>query len=182
MATQQNSQENGNASVRDIVREEMMRMQASQSGSTSQNQADHSGSPAANEDQIRAVVREEFNRQSRKHSSSGSSQSGSQGSDSSSQKSSQSGKTPSSSGDPTSASQIGDSAKAKKAQVQPKSSGSQSSKETVAQVLTQAQYELSEELQANLHKLRSVIRQSEEIAKKIELVLGHGEKGSGNNE
>jgi len=56
------------------------------------------------------------------------------------------------------------------------------SAETVAQVLTQAQYELSQELEANLKKLRSVIQQSQEIAKKIELVLGQGEKGSGNSQ
>lgn len=54
--------------------------------------------------------------------------------------------------------------------------------QTVAQVLTQAQYELSQELEANLKKLRSVIQQSEEIAKKIELVLGRGEQGSGSKE
>lgn len=53
---------------------------------------------------------------------------------------------------------------------------------TVAQVLTQAQYELSQELEANLKKLRSVIQQSQEIAKKIELVLGKGNKGSGTNQ
>ncbi|MCY0877999.1 MAG: hypothetical protein OWU84_03510 [Firmicutes bacterium] len=58
-------------------------------------------------------------------------------------------------------------------------SATTSNEETVAQVLTQAQYELSQELEANLTKLRSVIQQSQEIAKKIELVLGHGEKGSG---
>lgn len=50
----------------------------------------------------------------------------------------------------------------------------------VAQVLTQAQYELSQELEANLVKLKSVIHESQEIAKKIELVLGKGSSsGSG---
>lgn len=48
----------------------------------------------------------------------------------------------------------------------------------VAAVLTEAQYELSQELEANLKKLRSVIQQSQEIAKKIELVLGKGSQGS----
>ena len=74
----------------------------------------------------------------------------------------------------------GANAKSKKAAVQSKGSGGKG--QTVAQVLTQAQYELSEELEMNLRKLRSVIRQSEEIAKKIEQVLGHGSKGSGNQE
>ena len=73
---------------------------------------------------------------------------------------------------------MGESRKSKRATVQPKVSGS--TEQTVAQVLTQAQYELSQELETNLRKLRSVIRQSQEIAKKIELVLGHGNKGSGN--
>lgn len=68
----------------------------------------------------------------------------------------------------------------KKGAVQPKTNAS--SEQTVAQVLTQAQYELSQELEENLTKLRSVIQQSQEIAKKIELVLGHGEKGSGSNQ
>ncbi len=48
----------------------------------------------------------------------------------------------------------------------------------VAEVLTQAQYELGQELQANLQKLKSVIRESQEIAKKIELVLGQGSSGN----
>jgi hypothetical protein len=61
----------------------------------------------------------------------------------------------------------------------PSVSATSSNEQTVAQVLTEAQYELSQELEANLTKLRSVIQQSQEIAKKIELVLGHGEKGSG---
>ncbi len=78
----------------------------------------------------------------------------------------------------SSSSQVGESRKSKRATVQPKVSGS--TEQTVAQVLTQAQYELSQELETNLRKLRSVIRQSQEIAKKIELVLGHGNKGSGN--
>jgi len=52
----------------------------------------------------------------------------------------------------------------------------------VAQVLTQAQYELSQELQANLTKLRSVIQQSQEIAKKIEMVLGQGNQGGGQSQ
>lgn len=56
------------------------------------------------------------------------------------------------------------------------SSGS-SSDQHVAEVLTQAQYELSQELQANLKKLKNVIRESQEIAKKIELVLGQGSSG-----
>jgi type III secretory pathway lipoprotein EscJ len=59
------------------------------------------------------------------------------------------------------------------------SSSSSSPAQDVAQVLTQAQYELSQELEANLKKLRGVIQQSQEIAKKIELVLGQGSKGSG---
>lgn len=80
----------------------------------------------------------------------------------------------------SSATSTGANAKSKKAAVQSKGSGSKG--QTVAQVLTQAQYELSEELEMNLRKLRSVIRQSEEIAKKIEQVLGHGSKGSGNQE
>ncbi|MDA8204774.1 MAG: hypothetical protein M0Z36_01800 [Thermaerobacter sp.] len=54
-----------------------------------------------------------------------------------------------------------------------------SSPETVAQVLTQDQYQLSQELEANLMKLKSVIRESQEIAKKIELVLGQGNRSSG---
>jgi hypothetical protein len=66
----------------------------------------------------------------------------------------------------------------KKASVKPKDSQSQQ----VAEVLTQAQYELSQELEANLKKLRSVIQQSQEIAKKIEMVLGKGDKGSGKSE
>ncbi|MBX5466247.1 MAG: hypothetical protein K6U14_01960 [Firmicutes bacterium] len=46
--------------------------------------------------------------------------------------------------------------------------------QSVAGVLTQAQYELSQELEANLKKLKAVIRESQEIARKIELVLGQG--------
>lgn len=53
----------------------------------------------------------------------------------------------------------------------------------VAEVLTQAQWELSKELEANLKQLRQVINQSQEVARKIEQVLGRGQKGqsSGSN-
>lgn len=87
------------------------------------------------------------------------------------------------SGSQSSASSVGQSSSGhrnKKAKVEPKMNANNS--QTVAQVLTQAQYELSQELEANLKKLRSVIQQSEEIAKKIELVLGRGEQGSGTKE
>ncbi len=86
------------------------------------------------------------------------------------------------SGSQSSASSVGQgtSSHKKKAKVAPKMNANNS--QTVAQVLTQAQYELSQELEANLKKLRSVIQQSEEIAKKIELVLGRGEQGSGTKE
>jgi hypothetical protein len=58
---------------------------------------------------------------------------------------------------------------------QSSSSADQSDAErTFAQTLTQAQYELSQELEENLMKLKSVIQQSQEIAKKIEMVLGQG--------
>ncbi len=87
------------------------------------------------------------------------------------------------SGSQSSASSVGESSSShhnKKAKIKPKMNADDS--QTVAQVLTQAQYELSQELEANLKKLRSVIQQSEEIAKKIELVLGRGEQGSGTKE
>jgi hypothetical protein len=45
-------------------------------------------------------------------------------------------------------------------------------------VLTQAQWELSQELEANLKQLRQVINQSEEVARKIERVLGYGSSPS----
>ncbi|MDA8192531.1 MAG: hypothetical protein M0Z53_00845 [Thermaerobacter sp.] len=57
--------------------------------------------------------------------------------------------------------------------------GNKPSAQTAAQALTEAQYELSRELRGNLSKLRSVIQQSQEIAKKIEMVLGQGEQGGG---
>lgn len=60
-------------------------------------------------------------------------------------------------------------------------SGGASSQQSAAQVLTQAQDELSQELEANLVKLKSVIHQSQEIAKKIEMVLGQGDGGSGSS-
>ncbi len=51
------------------------------------------------------------------------------------------------------------------------------STESVAQVLGQAQWQLSEDLSANLKELRRVINQSQEIARKIEQVLGQGTSG-----
>ncbi len=78
------------------------------------------------------------------------------------------------------ASDVGESSKSKRAKVHSK--GSETKEQSVAEVLTHAQYELSQELETNLKKLRSVIRQSQEIASKIEQVLGHGTKGSGNKE
>lgn len=57
-------------------------------------------------------------------------------------------------------------------------SDSSPSAETVANVLTQAQWELSQELEANLKQLRQVINQSEEVARKIERVLGYGSSPS----
>jgi hypothetical protein len=47
----------------------------------------------------------------------------------------------------------------------------------VAEVLTEAQWQLSRELEANLKELRQVIRQSESIAQKIESVLGQDSGG-----
>jgi hypothetical protein len=47
----------------------------------------------------------------------------------------------------------------------------------VAEVLGQAQWQLSQELSANLKELRRVINQSQEIARKIEQVLGEGTSG-----
>lgn len=44
--------------------------------------------------------------------------------------------------------------------------------QTVAQVLAQAQYELSNELEASLNKLKQVISESEKIAAKISNLLG----------
>lgn len=58
----------------------------------------------------------------------------------------------------------------------PKSAG-QSSSQSVAEVLGQAQWQLSEDLSANLKELRRVINQSQEIARKIEQVLGQGTSG-----
>jgi hypothetical protein len=49
----------------------------------------------------------------------------------------------------------------------------------VAQVLTQAQWELSQELENNLKQLRQVIRESQAIAQKIEQVLGQGSQSQG---
>lgn len=51
---------------------------------------------------------------------------------------------------------------------------SQSGDTTVANVLTNAQWQLSQELEANLKQLRQVINQSQEVARKIEQVLGYG--------
>ena len=51
------------------------------------------------------------------------------------------------------------------------------SPESVAEVLGQAQWQLSEDLSANLKELRRVINQSQEIARKIEQVLGQGTSG-----
>ncbi|MGC8489006.1 MAG: hypothetical protein ACP5QO_12450 [Clostridia bacterium] len=45
---------------------------------------------------------------------------------------------------------------------------------TVANALTNAQWQLSQELEANLKQLRQVINQSQEVARKIEQVLGYG--------
>lgn len=61
--------------------------------------------------------------------------------------------------------------------------GKNSQAVAVAEVLTQAQWELSKELEANLKQLRQVINQSQEVARKIEQVLGRGQKGqsSGSN-
>jgi len=50
--------------------------------------------------------------------------------------------------------------------------------QTAAQVLAQAQYELANELEASLQKLKQVIRESEQIANKISNLLG--EENSGN--
>lgn len=44
-------------------------------------------------------------------------------------------------------------------------------------MLGQAQWQLSEDLSANLKELRRVINQSQEIARKIEQVLGQGTSG-----
>lgn len=52
------------------------------------------------------------------------------------------------------------------------------SAQTVASVLTNAQWQLSEELESNLKQLRQVINQSQEVARKIEQVLGHGTRSS----
>lgn len=55
---------------------------------------------------------------------------------------------------------------------------SSQSAEAIASVLTEAQWQLSQELEANLKQLRQVINQSQEVARKIERVLGKGTKGS----
>ncbi|SDF25461.1 hypothetical protein [Sporolituus thermophilus] len=49
--------------------------------------------------------------------------------------------------------------------------------QTAAQVLAQAQYELSNELEASLKKLKQVINESEKIANKISNLLGEENKG-----
>lgn len=152
-------------SLRDIIREELAKTQ--QSG-----EIGNGASGIPDPEQLRQMVRQELASVSQNpggsanQNSPGGNQNSGQGSSNNNQ---------------SSASGTG-SNKSKKAQVKPKTSGSNSQSQTVAQVLTQAQYELSQELEANLKKLRSVIQQSEEIAKKIELVLGRGDKGSGKQE
>ncbi|PSR34644.1 MAG: hypothetical protein C7B46_04190 [Sulfobacillus benefaciens] len=150
-------------SLRDIIQEELAKTQ--QSG-----KKDNGSSGSLDPEQLRQIVRQEL-----------ASMSQNQGSNTSQNSSNSNSGQGNSSNNQSSASGT-NSNKSKKAQVKPKTSGSNSQSQTVAQVLTQAQYELSQELEANLKKLRSVIQQSEEIAKKIELVLGRGEKGSGKQE
>ncbi len=175
------SGQNSSQSLREIIRQEMQRMQGgspSQSGSSAGQQSQppqESGSLEQIQSMIQAEMAKAGGGQRNFGQSSGP---GNQAGPSAQSQQSASGS--SSAKGSTSASQVGQSSQSKKAKIQPKSSSGQN--QTVAEVLTQAQYELSEELQANLQKLRSVIRQSQEIAKKIELVLGQGEKGSGNKE
>ncbi len=158
------------SSLRQIIREELARMQTPSRKASRSHVSGQSLSPSGS---------------SSGTSSKSSTQApdGSQTGDSPSTRSNTagtSGTASSQQGKAASASYVGESTKSKKATVQPKTSAN--TEQTVAQVLTQAQYELSQELEENLQKLRSVIQQSQEIAKKIELVLGHGEKGSGNKE
>jgi len=51
-----------------------------------------------------------------------------------------------------------------------------------AQVLSEAQYELANELEVSLNKLRAVIDESKQIAQKISKVLEENGGGSGSNQ
>lgn len=180
------------ANLRSIIQQEMAQMQSQGTDSTAGQGED------SKDRKLRQMVREELSA-IKGRSASGAEQttnqrnagrgrqSGQDAGGTSSPRDNPSGSTAGSSsnsgsGSQSSASSVGQgtSGHKKKAKVQPKMNANNS--QTVAQVLTQAQYELSQELEANLKKLRSVIQQSEEIAKKIELVLGRGEQGSGSKE
>lgn len=198
-----NTQSNDTAQIRQMIRQELARMGAGGSGATSGLTQDGSSSLSAAE--IQAIVRQELQSLQQGQAASGNSQGNAQGaggaanansppqgsqrndtspsatlgrrisrllsgssgkSSSPSQSGSQSGTSPSAAGG------------ARRATVQPKAAATAQS---VAGVLTQAQYELSQELEANLKKLKAVIRESQEIARKIELVLGKGQGGSGSS-
>ena len=186
-AGQQSQESGGLEQIRSMIQAEMAKTgggqqnsgQSSGSGNQAGSSAEQQSQESGGLEQIRSMIQGEMAKAGGGQRNFGqSSGPGNQAGPSAQSQQSASGS--SSAKGSTSASQVGQSSQSKKAKIQPKSSSGQN--QTVAEVLTQAQYELSEELQANLQKLRSVIRQSQEIAKKIELVLGHGEKGSGNKE
>lgn len=71
--------------------------------------------------------------------------------------------------------------KAQQSQYQQQSSlpsaGNGKTVETAKQILAQAQYELANELEQSLQKLKQVISESEKIANKISNLLGQGSQG-----
>ncbi|MCL6562700.1 MAG: hypothetical protein K6U87_06805 [Firmicutes bacterium] len=201
-----NTQNNDTAQIRQMIRQELARMGAGGTGATSGTSQDGSSSLSAAE--IQAIVRQELQslQQGQTASQNSQAQGGSQaagagaGNPNPQPQGSQrndtspsatlgrrisrllSGSAGRSSNPAQNASQNRTSANgaagARRATVQPKAAATAQS---VAGVLTQAQYELSQELEANLKKLKAVIRESQEIARKIELVLGKGQGGSGSS-
>ena len=160
--------------IRQAVQEAMSETQGRSSPRRGRVAHGGSTSPSVDPEQIRQLVAEEIGAQ-RQRSPAGSS-GGSPAGDSGSSRS-QTGwgrfrrrQSPSSAG----ASASGQSSRPGQAEAQVGTST-----EAVAQVLGQAQWELSEDLSANLKELRRVINQSQEIARKIEQVLGQGTSGQG---
>ncbi len=58
--------------------------------------------------------------------------------------------------------------------------GTGSNTEEIAQVLGQAQMQLTQELETNLRKLKEVINESQQIARKLEMILGKDPEQKGN--
>jgi hypothetical protein len=197
-----NTQSNDTAQIRQIIRQELARMGAGGSGASSGMTQDGSSLSAA---EIQAIVRQELQSLQQGQTASENSQGGAQAGGGSGnanpqpQGSQNNDRSPSatlgrrisrllsgsagkssnpSQNDSQNRASASSGAGTRRATVQPKAAATAQS---VAGVLTQAQYELSQELEANLKKLKAVIRESQEIARKIELVLGKGQGGSGSS-